>query len=123
MDPQNSEYSHVRRQGRKGQYSTDVAHAPTRHRGIDGPWSKQWFTDRARGFGPATETVIAGIIDRHTVEAQGYLDCQNILESLGKRNKARLEAACQVLIDTGQGPGTYSTIKWIMANIDSVSSP
>ncbi|UOD83524.1 hypothetical protein [Paenarthrobacter ureafaciens] len=41
---------------------------------------------------PATEAVIAGIIDRHVVEAQGYLDCQNILESLGKRNKARLEA-------------------------------
>ncbi|WP_255771838.1 IS21 family transposase [Pseudarthrobacter sulfonivorans] len=110
---------HVRRQGRKGQYSTDVAHAPTRHRGIDGLWSKRWFTDRARGFGPATEAVIAGIIDRHAVEAQGYLDCQNILESLGKRNKARLEAACQVLLDTGQGPGTYSTIKRIMATIDS----
>ncbi|WLQ07127.1 hypothetical protein Q8Z05_02955 [Arthrobacter oryzae] len=90
---------HVRRQGRKGQYSTDVAHAPTRHRGIDGLWSKWWFTDRARGFGPATEAVIAGIINRHAVEAQGYLDCQNILESLGKRNKARLEPACQVLLD------------------------
>ncbi|WP_205753888.1 hypothetical protein [Arthrobacter nitrophenolicus] len=44
---------------------------------------------------------------------------KNILESLGKRNKARLEAACQVLLDTGQGPGTYSTIKRIMATIDS----
>lgn len=110
---------HARRQGRKGQYSTDVAHAPTRHRGIDGLWTRRWFTDRARGFGPATETVIAGIIDRHVIEAQGYLDCQNILESLGKRNKQRLEAACQVLLDTGQGPGTYSTLKRIMATIDS----
>ncbi|MEW1982079.1 IS21 family transposase [Citricoccus sp. NPDC079358] len=110
---------HTRRQGRKGQYSTEAAHAPTRHRGIDGLWSKRWFTDRARGFGPATEAVIAGIIDRHVIEAQGYLDCQNILESLGKRNKQRLEAACQVLLDTGQGPGTYSTIKRIMATIDS----
>lgn len=53
------------------------------------------------------------------MEAQGYLDCQNILESLGKRNKARLEAACQIMLDTGQGPGTYSTIKRIMATIDS----
>ncbi|GAA1789306.1 IS21 family transposase [Pseudarthrobacter sulfonivorans] len=110
---------HARRQGRKGQYSTDAAHAPARHRGIDGLWSKRWFTDRARGFGPATEAVITGILDRHVIEAQGYLDCQNILESLGKRNKARLEAACQVLLDTGQGPGTYSTIKRIMATIDS----
>ncbi len=110
---------HARRQGRKGQYSTDAAHAPVRHRGIDGLWSRRWFTDRARGFGPATEAVIAGILDRHAIEAQGYLDCQNILESLGKRNKARLEAACQVLLDTGQGPGSYSTLKRIMATIDS----
>ncbi|WP_026551433.1 hypothetical protein [Arthrobacter sp. H20] len=41
---------HVRRQGRKGQYSTDVIHAPKRHQNIDGLWSKQWFLDRARGF-------------------------------------------------------------------------
>jgi hypothetical protein len=30
-----------------------------------------------------------------------------------------LEAACQVVLDTGQGPGSYSTIKRIMATIDT----
>ncbi|MFJ6281400.1 IS21 family transposase [Arthrobacter subterraneus] len=110
---------HARRQGRKGQYSTQAAHAPERHQNIDGLWSKQWFLDRARGFGPATGKVIEQILDRHAIEAQGYLDCQNILETLGKRNKQRLEAACQVLLNNGQGTGSYSTIKRIMVSIDS----
>lgn len=110
---------HPRRQGRKGQYSTDVTHAPERHQNIDGLWSKQWFLDRARGFGPATGKVIEQIIDRHAIEAQAYLDCQNILETLGKRNKQRLEAACQVLLNNRYDTGSYSTIKRIMATIDS----
>ncbi len=41
------------------------------------------------------------------------------MESLGKRNKQRLEAACQVLLNNGQHAGSYSTIKRIMATIDS----
>ena len=109
---------HSRRHGRKGQYSTVLAHAPKEHQGIDGLWSRQWFTDRARGFGPATEQVIAQILDRHVIEAQGYLDCQNILETLGKRSRQRLEAACQVLLNQNS-VGSYSVLKRVMATIDS----
>lgn len=109
---------HRRRDGRKGQYSTVAAHGPARHRDIDGLWSRQWFLDRARGFGPATVEVIGQILDRHVIEAQGYLDCQNILETLGKRNRQRLEAACQLLLNQ-HGLGNYSTLKRIMATIDS----
>lgn len=109
---------HRRKYGRKGQYSTVVTHGPERHQMIDGLWSKQWFLDRARGFGPATVEVIGAIIERHKIQAQGYLDCQNILETLGKRNKKRLEAACQILLNQ-QGLGSYSTLKRIMATINS----
>lgn len=80
--------------------------------------SKQWFLDRARGYGPATVEVIDQILERHQIQAQGYLDCQNILGTLGKRNKQRLEAACQVLLNQ-QGVGSYSTIKRIIAGLDS----
>ncbi len=70
---------HRRLVGRKGQYSTLPEHVPPQHRNIDGLWSRRWFTDRARSFGPATVQVIDQILDRHAIEAQGYLDCQNIL--------------------------------------------
>ncbi len=109
---------HPRLTGRKGQYSTLPEHVPPQHRNIDGLWSRRWFTDRARSFGPATVAVIEQILDRHRIEAQGYLDCQNILNGLGKQNRQRLEAACQELLNR-RGQATYSTLKRIMAAIDS----
>lgn len=107
---------HPRKAGRKGQYSTTVEHAPERHQDIDGLWTRQWFVHRARSFGSATVTVIESILDRHAIEAQAYLDCQNILMTLGKSNKQRLEAACQEIINQ-QGYPTYTTLKRIMATI------
>lgn len=118
FDGQQVVAEHSRKTGRKGQYSTDPAHVPEQHRNVDGLWSRRWFTDRAGAFGPATVTVIEAILDRHTIEAQGYLDCQNILDTLGRRNKAKLDAACQQLINMGGYP-TYSMLKRLMAAIDS----
>ncbi len=109
---------HRRLTGWKGQYSTLPEHVPPQHCNIDGLWSRRWFTDRARSFGPATVRVIEQILDRHAIEAQGYLDCQNVLTGLGKQNRERLEAACQELINRGGQP-TYTTLKRIMASIDS----
>ena len=109
---------HRRLQGRKGQYSTLAEHVPAAHREISGLWSRRWFTDRARSYGPATVAVIEQILDRHTIEAQGYLDAQNILSGLGKKNRARLEAACQEIINAGAYP-TYTTVKRVLAAIDS----
>lgn len=109
---------HRRLTGRKGQYSTLPEHVPPQHKDIHGLWSRSWFVSRASDFGPATVTVIEQVLDRHAIEAQGYLDCQNILEHLGKRNTARLEAACQELLNRG-AVATYTTIKRIMAAITS----
>lgn len=109
---------HRRLTGRKGQYSTLPEHVPAQHRNVDGLWSRRWFTDRARSFGPATVQVIEQILDRHQIEAQGYLDCQNILNGLGKSNRERLEAACQELLNLG-GQATYTTLKRLMAAINS----
>lgn len=111
---------HDRINGRKGQYSTLAEHVPEQHQGVEGLWSKTWFTDRARSFGPATLAVITQILDRHAIEAQAYLGCQNILEGLGRKNRAQLEAASQQLLNRG-GYATYSTLKRIMAAINSES--
>ena len=80
-------------------------------------WSRRWFTDRAACW-PGHGGVIEQVLDRHQIEAQGYLDAQNILKPLGKRNKAKLEAACQQLLNVGAHP-TYSTLKRLLAGIDS----
>lgn len=109
---------HRRLRGRKGQYSTLAEHVPAQHRDVAGLWSRRWFTDRARSYGPATVTVIEAILDRHAIEAQGYLDAQNILSGLGKKNRQRLEAACQEIVNRKAHP-TYTTVKRVLAAIDS----
>jgi transposase len=118
--------THRRMTGRKGQYATNGEHVRPQHRGIDALWSRRWFTDRATSYGPATVTVIEKILDRHVIEAQGYLDCQNILSTLGKKGRELLEAACQDLLNRGGYP-SYTTVKRAMASIhadaDRCSSP
>lgn len=118
FDGQQVVAEHLRKTGRKGQYATDPGHVPPQHRDVAGLWSKRWFTDRAAAFGPATVAAVEQILDRHQIEAQGYLDCQNILETLGRKNKQKLEAACQQLANM-RGYATYSTIKRLMAAIES----
>jgi len=110
--------SHPRKTGRKGQYSTNKEHVPPAHREIHGLWSRSWFIDRARRIGPATEQVITQAIDRKQIEAQAYQDCQNILTPLAKKGHARLEAACQQVLNMRATP-TYSTIARMMAAITS----
>ncbi|WXK94414.1 hypothetical protein WHH00_06325 [Pseudarthrobacter quantipunctorum] len=58
---------HARRHSRNGQYSTHVVHAPTRHRVSTGCGPSGGSRTAP---GPATEAVIAGIID-HTVGPSG----------------------------------------------------
>lgn len=109
---------HWRKYGRKGQYSTLDEHVPLAHQNLANLWSRTWFLDRAQSFGPATSEVITRLLDRHRIEAQGYLGCQNILDSLGKKGKARLEAACQQVLNTQAVP-SYTTLKRLMATIGS----
>ncbi|TLP90507.1 IS21 family transposase [Nesterenkonia salmonea] len=109
---------HRRRQGRRGQYSTDPAHVPDQHKDVAGLWSRDWFTRRAGSFGPATVEMITQILDRNQIEAQGYLECQNILETLGRKNKQRLEAAAAQMLNLG-GYASYSGLKRLVAAIDS----
>mgnify|MGYP003599675135 CR=1 FL=1 len=88
------------------------------HLTCPGLWSRRRFTHGARSYGPATVTVIEQILNRHAIEAQGYLDCQNILNGIGKRNRRRLEAACQDIVNRNAYP-TYTTVKRVLAAIDS----
>lgn len=116
FDGQQVVCEHVRKYGRKGQYSTLDEHVPPQHQKLGNLWSAQWFLDKAGSYGPATVQVITQVLGRRKIEAQGYLDCQNILDSLGRNNKARLEAACQQVLNLNMVP-TYTTIKRVMGGL------
>ena len=118
FDGQQITSEHARLTGRKGQYSTVSAHLPVEYQNVDGLWSREWFLQRAKVFGPATVHVIEQLLSRREVEAQGFLDCRNVLDTLGKRNKQRLEAACQQVLNAGVAP-SYTGLKRLMAAIDT----
>ncbi|BAC18274.1 hypothetical protein [Corynebacterium efficiens] len=56
------------------------------------------------------------MINRHAHHAHGWLDCQNILKTLGGKSRSGLEQACQELLDADLYP-TYSVIKKLQSSI------
>ena len=116
FDGQAKVCEHPRKAGRRGQYSTELSHAPKHHQQVQGLWSREWFLNRARAFGPATVQVITQILDRSKVEAQAFLACRNILSELGGKKKASLEEACQEMLDINGYP-TYTSLKRVMATL------
>lgn len=115
FDGQSKVCEHPRKTGRRGQYSTVLSHAPKHHQQVQGLWSREWFLNRARNFGPATVQVITQILDRSKVEAQAFLACRNILSELGGK-KASLEEACQEMLNINGYP-TYTSLKRVMATL------
>lgn len=62
--------------------------------------------------------VIEHLLDRREIEAQGFLDCRNVLDGVGKNDKQRLEAACQHALNAEIAP-SFTTLKRLMASIDT----
>ena len=116
FDGQTKVCEHPRKHGRRGQYSTELAHAPQHHQQVQGLWTREWFLNNARAYGPATVEVITQILDRSKIEAQAFLSCRNILTELGRKKKATLEEACQEMLKINGYP-TYSSLKRVMATL------
>jgi len=55
------------------------------------------------------------------IGVQGYLDAQNILSGLGKRNRQRLEAACQEIVNRGEGAVAGSDKPGVVDNLGQYS--
>lgn len=115
FDGQAKVCEHPRKLGRRGQYSTELSHAPKHHQQVQGLWSREWFLNRARNFGPATVEVITLVLDRSKIEAQAFLACRNILTELGSK-KTSLEEACQEMLKINGYP-TYTSLKRVMATL------
>lgn len=115
FDGQTKVCEHPRKLGRRGQYSTEFDHAPKHHQQVQGLWSREWFLNRARSFGPATVQVITQVLDRSKIEAQAFLACRNILTELGGK-KTSLEETCQEMLDINGYP-TYTSLKRVMATL------
>ncbi|WP_425571787.1 Mu transposase domain-containing protein, partial [Paeniglutamicibacter antarcticus] len=68
FDGQTKVCEHPRKIGRRGQYSSELSHGPKHHQQVQGLWTRDWFLNRARNFGPATVAVMTQVLDRSTIE-------------------------------------------------------
>ncbi|MHA7245174.1 Mu transposase domain-containing protein, partial [Paeniglutamicibacter antarcticus] len=115
FDGQTKVCEHPRKIGRRGQYSSELSHGPKHHQQVQGLWTRDWFLNRARNFGPATVAVMTQVLDRSTIEAQAFLACRNILTELGGK-KTSLEETCQEMLNINGYP-TYTSLKRVMATL------
>jgi transposase len=84
--------SHARLHGRAGQYSTNEAHMPPKHK------HALWNGDRFRGWaskiGGNTAVVVEMFLGDNKIEQQGYKSCNILLHLADKYSRERLENAC-----------------------------
>jgi transposase len=85
--------SHVRKHGKRGQYSTQEVHMPPNHQQYI-QWNSERFKEWAAKIGENTVMVIEIILTTHKVEQQGYRACMALLKLSEQYSPERLEAAC-----------------------------
>ena len=113
--------SHMRKYGRKGQYSTIVEHMPEDHQKYL-EWDGKRFRKWAMQIGDNTYKVIDSLLLSKQVEQQTYRSCMGLLKLADKYSVERLEAACKKALSYTASP-SYKSIKNILvASKDKLDS-
>ncbi len=104
--------SHVRLNGRKGQYSTQEPHMPSNHQQYT-QWNGERFRTWAVKIGESTAVVVETILTSYKVEQQGYRACMALLKLAEQFAPERLEAACAKALFYTPRP-SYKAIQTIL---------
>lgn len=106
------------RAARRNIFVTHPGHAPAGYEDTSLLWTRAYFLRQGEKVGPYTVQALGRLLDRYTIEAQGFRTCMNIL-GLGKgNNRPVLEQACQDLCtDEGQRQISYTAVKNQMAAV------
>ena len=105
--------SHVRLQGRTGQYSTVPEHMPPNHREYIS-WNGDRFLAWACKMGDFTREAVQQILASKKIEQQAYKSCFGLLKFAEMYSASRLENACKKALEL-KSP-SYTTIKNILKN-------
>ncbi len=106
--------SHRRLYGRKGQYSTIVAHMPEDHQKYL-EWNGDRFRSWAKTIGENTYTIIDVFLTSGRVEQQSYKGCMGLLKLADKYSVERLESACKKALLYTSIP-SYKSVKNILVS-------
>jgi len=78
--------SHLRLEGRSGQYRTRPEHMPDKHQKYL-QWDEKRFMNWAAQYGPSTEAVIRALLASHAIPQHGFRGCLAILKLPGKHTR------------------------------------
>jgi transposase len=107
--------SHLRLEGRSGQYRTRPEHMPDKHQKYL-QWDEKRFMNWAAQYGPSTEAVIRALLASHAIPQHGFRGCLAILKLPGKHEGTILEQACAKALTLSQRP-SYKVVKRIYKTI------
>jgi len=110
---QNRIASHRRLLGRKGQYSTILAHMPIEHQKYL-EWNGDRFRKWSERIGINTYQVVNAILASNRVEQQTYRACMGLLRLAETHSVERLEEACKKALSFTSAP-SYKIVKSIFA--------
>jgi len=112
--------SHVR-SFRKGGFTTADCHRPASHR-AHLEWKPSRIISWARETGPATASLVAGIMARQPHPEMGYRSALGIMRLAGKFGTARVEAASRRALSAGAF--SYRSVKSILqSGLDQLPEP
>ncbi len=102
----------------KGRYTTEALHRPKAHqRHLE--WTPSRLIAWGTSIGPATGTLIEGLLQRLPHPEQSYRACLGLLALRRRHDAARLEAACVRAV--AAGTISYRSVKSILdAKLDTV---
>jgi hypothetical protein len=95
--------SHIRINGKRGDYNTLNEHMPPSHQDYI-QWNSQKIRSAGEEIGTNTAMVIDGILKFHKVEQQGYKSCLSLLRLAETYSPDRLESACAEALTYTQKP-------------------
>jgi transposase len=95
--------SHIKINGKRGDYSTRDEHMPPSHQQYI-QWDGEKIRSAAGEIGSNTLRVIEGMLKFHKVEQQGYKSCMSVLRMGETYSPQRLEAACAEAVTYTENP-------------------
>jgi hypothetical protein len=111
--------SHPRTEGYQGKYITQEEHMPPNHQQY-GVWSGDRFRRWAAKIGSSCSSVIEYFLSSSKLEQQAYKTCNALLHLTDSYSAARLEAACERVLQFSPRPSYKAVSAILKANRDTL---
>ena len=97
-------------------------HMPAEHQAYM-KYTEEDFTAWGKGVGPATQLTVESFLHRGKEPEQGYKFCASLQNLAKKYSGARLEAACEMLLECTSNPDIRTLSSMLRNGQDKIRKP